>query len=165
MTGPGTYLDSLEQRSLFNAAFLAVLAHASAEGFFDRSGKPMPLPYFYVSLPLALHQETRAALPRTTAGSMWGWVRENPRPLSDLASRVVAMRPLVSRALAFGIAHSALLAEGDGLAPGSLRRRPKTLRPTADWNACRKAAGFVGRWLAGQRTDTASTLALWGLRP
>jgi hypothetical protein len=150
---------------LFNEAFCAVLAHAACRDFSLHGTEAMPLPYAYLILPLALHAPTREALPRTTAASMWPWVRDRAEIMAGLTHRIQAFRPYVSGALLFGVRSRVLIAAPDGLTAGVLRRRPRNLRPTVDWSECLRASAFLGRWFAAQRTDTASTLAIWGLRP
>lgn len=150
---------------LLNEAFCAVLLHYAVKDY-TASGRPaMPLPFAYVVLPMALHEPSRRALPRTTAAAMWPWVHERAEIMAGMTRRVVSLRAYASRALLFGQVHGVIVGTADGIAAGQLRRRPRSLRPTADWNECVRAAGFLGRWFASQQTDTPSTLAMWGLRP
>ncbi|WP_369252948.1 three component ABC system middle component [Geodermatophilus amargosae] len=165
MSAPYATSATPEQRALFNPAFISVLAHACATGFLARAERGMPLPYFYLSLPIALHARDRQVLPGTTGAYMSAWIRGNPEVLAGFPSRVRSLRAIISQGLVFSLRHQALAAANDGLAPRPLRRRPKLLQPTEDWSGCVKAASFMGRWLGSQQTDTASTLALWGLRP
>jgi hypothetical protein len=165
VTQPQEFVLSLEQRALFNPAFISVLAHGAAVGFADKAGRSMPLPFFYVSLTMSLRQDSRRALPQRTTTFMSSWLRANPQALSDLHSVVSEMRDVISAGVRYGVHHQVLTSQGGGLAAQAIRRRPRSLQATDDWSECLKAASFMGRWLGIQQTDTASTLALWGLRP
>ncbi|MGC0274862.1 three component ABC system middle component [Pseudactinotalea sp. Z1739] len=157
-------LDS-ETSVLFNPAFCAVLLHKVCAGYAEKAGAPMPVVYAFLILPNALHKPTRDALPKTTAASMWPWLREHPVLLMDLPDRVRRLRPYTAAAIAYGLGHTILIGALGTLSAGTIGRRPPTLKPTEDWLSCQKAAGFLGKWFAGTDADEATTLAQWGVRP
>jgi ABC-3C biological conflict system middle component len=154
-----------EASTLFNRAFCAVVLNRACASFVRKAESPLPLTYAYIILPNALHKPTRDSLPLTTAASMWSWLRDNPRVLIALADRVQQFKGMTSAAITYGLLHSALASSSGGLLDVRLRRRPRTLYPTNDWNICVKAAEFLGRWFATFGADEATTLARWGLRP
>lgn len=157
-------LDS-ETGSLFNPAFCAMLLHRAAKEYEAKSGKPLPVVYAFIVLPCALHLPTRDSLPSSTATSMWGWVRSHPVLLGDFAERARNFRSFTAAAVRFGLQCGALTGELGSLRAGTLRRRPRDLRPTNDWQDCVQAAQFLGRWLAAVSSDEATVLAQWGVRP
>lgn len=157
-------LDS-ETGVLFNPAFCAVLLNKMCAGYADKAGVPMPAIYAFLILPSALHKPTREVLPKTTAASMWPWLREHPVLLMDLADRVRRFRPYTAAAMTYGLKHAILTSAPGALAAGTLRRRRATLNPTDDWLSCQKAAGFLGKWFGGTNADEVTTLAQWGVRP
>lgn len=160
-----TNLPDTEASALFNAAFCSVVLNRACAGFATKSDLAMPLTLAYLMLPAALHRPTREALPGTSAASIPNWLRDNPLILMDLPQRVRALRGIASRAIVYGLSRTVLIADEGALRAGSLRRRPRTLRPTDDWEACLRSAQFLGRWIANSGSDEATTLAQWGLRP
>ena len=164
MSSPTAALDS-ETSSLFNPAFCAVLLNRASAGYTAKAGQPMPVTFAFLILPSALHKPTRDALPSTTASSMWSWLRGNPMLLMDFAERVRTFRTFTSAAITYGLRQGVLVGSVGVIAPGAIRRRPRTLRPTGDWLACLRAAEFLGKWFGGSDADEATTLAHWGVRP
>ena len=158
-------LPDTEASALFNPAFCAVLLHRACAAFSSQAGAPMPLTFAYLILPSALHLPTREALPKTSAASMATWLREHPLVLSELPARVRAFRDFTSQAIIYGLSRHVLVATDGRLSALSLQRRPRTLRPTQDWEACMRASEFLGRWIGGSGSDEPTTLAQWGLRP
>lgn len=154
-----------EATALFNAAFCAVALNRACAAYSAKADVSMPLTFAYLILPSALHRLTRESLPGTSAASMVNWLRDNPLVLVDLPERIRAFRNLTSQAIVYGLGRTVLTTEAGALRAGSLRRRPRTLRPTDDWESCLRAADFLGKWIAGTGNDEATTLAQWGLRP
>lgn len=162
--GSTVVMDS-ESSTLFNPAFCAVLLHKASVAYEAKAGEPMPLTFPYLILPSALHKGTRDALPSTTAASMWTWLRANPLVLMDFAERVRTFRPFTSASIIYAIRQSVMTGTQGAVKAGTLKRRPRNLRPTADWLECLAAAEFLGKWFGGSNTDEATTLAQWGVRP
>lgn len=160
--GPGF---GSETSALFNPAFCSVLLHNACKGYSEKADAPMPITIAFLLLPTALHRPTREALPGTTATSMWSWLRENPVLVMDLPDRVRGFRPFTAAAITFGLRHAVLSGTHNGLAAGTVGRRPRTLHPTADWNSCLRAAKFLGKWFGVSDIDEANTLAHWGVQP
>lgn len=158
-------LSDSETSRLFNPAFCAVLLNRACFEYSKKATSSMPVTFAFLILPNALHKPTREALPKTTAAAMWGWLRENPILLMDFSRRVETFRPIAGAALAFGLRHGVITSAPGEIHAGRLNRRPRTLKPTDDWNDCIKAAEFLGRWFAGSNIDEATTLAHWGVKP
>lgn len=161
----GPALADTEASALFNPAFCAVVLNRACAGFTSRSDASMPLTFAYLVLPSALHRPTRETLPGTVAASMIAWLRANPLTLVDLPDRIRAFRDLTSQAIVYGLTRRMLASDDGSLRALKLRRRPRTLRPTADWESCLRAADFLGKWIGGSGNDEATSLAQWGLRP
>lgn len=164
MSSPTTVLDS-ETSTLFNPAFCAVLLNKTCAAFGAKAGEAMPVTFGFLILPSALHKPTRDGLPSTTASSMWSWLRANPVLLMDFVDRVRTFRPFTAAGITYGLTRGVLTGSSGTIAAGSIGRRPRTLHPTDDWQACVKAAEFLGRWFGGSDADEATTLAQWGVRP
>lgn len=163
MSVPSTF-DS-EASALFNPAFCALLLNKACVAYEQKARSAMPISFAFLILPSALHKPTRDALPRTTAASMWPWLRDNPVILMDFADRVRTFRTFTGRAVSYGLQHAVLIGSPGSIAAGKLGRRPRSLFPTSDWEDCVKAAEFLGRWFGGTDADQATTLAQWGVKP
>lgn len=161
---PVRSVDS-ETSTLFNPAFCALLLNKACAEYAAKAGTAMPVTFAFLILPSALHKPTRDALPRTTAASMWSWLRSHPLILMDFSNRVRAFRPFTGAAISYGLRHSALPSSPGLIAAGILARRPRTLHPTNDWTDCTRAAELLGRWFGGSDFDEATTLAHWGVKP
>lgn len=164
MSTPLPILDT-ETSTLFNPAFCAVLLHRATKEYTSKAGQLMPVTFAFLVLPSALHKPTRDVLPASTATSMWSWLRAHPTILMDLCDRVRGLQPFTANAIVHGLQHGVLLSELGTLGAGTLRRRPKSLRPTSDWLDCVQAAEFLGRWFGGTGADEPTVLAQWGVRP
>jgi len=156
-----------EEANLFNPAFVATLIDRIAAGHHEGTGEGLPWPLIYVALPAVLHAATRDALPKAKSTSMPAWTSRHPLLVEGVTTRAPALRPLVTEALLFGLAHDVITRDGDRLLPGRRARRSPRLawrEPTADYRSCTEKATFFGRWCAVSGTP-ATIYALWGLRP
>ena len=107
-------VGTAEELALFNPAFLARLLHGTTHEYGKASGTGFPVPLAFLSVTLTLHKPTRDDLPRTSAALMQKWIREHPRHMARLSSRVLGLRPFTGAAIRFGIEHGVLLSQ-DGL--------------------------------------------------
>ena len=157
---------STEEVALFNPAFLVALLHGALTDYEKATERGMAPHLPFLLLPLALHRPTRADLPVLASAQMHKWIRENPRHLVGLDARVVGLRPFVGMAVRFGATHGVIDVRRADLRAGILNRRPIgfAAAETEDVKGCSSAARFLGRWFARQ-PDSATLLALWGLRP
>lgn len=156
----------MEEVALFNPAFLARLLHGTTHECERTSGHGFPVPLAFLSVPIVLHKPTRDDLPRTAAALMQKWIREHPRHMARLSSRVLGLRPFTGTAIRFGIEHGVLVSQDGLLRAGNLLRRPRNVSTfeTIEIEECMKAAQLLGRWFARQ-PDAATALAWWGLAP
>lgn len=155
---------SLEERCLFNPAFMAVLTRDATLAYETERGEPLHVVLPYLLLPLALHRPTRKALPSMKTALMQRWIQGNPVLALGLASRCQGLRPFVSSGLRAGLASGALVPTDHGISAGQIRRKPRGLEFTDDFDECRKTSRFLGRWFGGQE-DAATSLAMWRVRP
>jgi hypothetical protein len=159
-------VGSSEEVALFNPAFLARILHAAASDYEKTVKRAMPVALAFLAIPLVLHKPTRDDLPTNAASQMHAWIREHPRHMARLDTRVVGMRPFVGVAVRFGVQHGLLTSADGRLGAGSVKRRQRghTDLESVEVQTCLRVASFLGRWFARQ-PDTATLLALWGLRP
>ncbi len=140
-----------------NPALLAALVSASAYGYAQEAGHPMPWPLIFIACPLVLHRPTRQALPTTTRTHLSTWVSRNPLIRAGFPARADSLVSFVREALRFGLHQGLLLFENGGL-------RGTQVRPsdTQEAQSLLQAATLVGRWLG--KTDQPSTaFALFGV--
>jgi hypothetical protein len=159
-------IGSSEELALFNPAFLARVLRDAVSDYGSESRQNMPVPVAFLLVPLALHKPTRDDLPTHASSQMQMWIREHPRHMAQLGTRVVGMRSFVGVAIRFGIHHGVLTSEDGRIGAGSVKRRPRGYNESEsiEVRECLRAAKFLGRWFARQ-PDVATLLALWGLRP
>lgn len=159
-------VGSSEEVALFNPAFLARLVRATVVDYVRAAAPSMPVPLAFLVVPLVLHKPTREDLPTHASSQMQRWIREHPRHLAQLNARVLAMRPFTGLAVRFGVQHGVLTSAQGRIGSGTVKRRQRGHGEleSAEVDSCLHAASFSGRWFARQ-PDTATLLALWGLRP
>jgi hypothetical protein len=157
---------SSEELALFNPAFLGRLLHAAVTDYEKDSQQPLPVAITFLIVPLVLHKPTRDDLPAVASSQMQKWIREHPRHLVQLDTRVIGMLPFIGIAVRFGLHHGLLTSTSGRIGAGLLQRRPPgySALETPEVEACLRAARFLGRWFARQ-PDAGTLLALWGLRP
>jgi hypothetical protein len=169
MTRPTPWAErAREESNLLNPAFLAQLIERVATGHRDRIAAALPWPLIYLGLPVVLHKPTRDALPPSVSTSMAVWTRDHPLLVGALAPRAASLRPLVTEALLFGLAHGSIRRDGGMLEPPRRRARRRRddpwTEPTDDFRDCATSAAFFGRWCADSGLP-ATVFALWGVRP
>lgn len=152
----------VEEASLFNPAFLAVLVNEAATGHDKEAGVGLPYALAYLLVPVVLHEPTRRTLPRGVTTSTAAWLRDHGSERAHVGELAVALVPNVRESLRFGLRHGALEWRSGALGAPALRRRPPN-SSTVETDECRARARFCGRWFA-QTGDTADVLELWGLR-
>lgn len=146
----------VEEARIFNPAFCGELIGRTA-GEYHRVGQgALSMVTAFLVLPLTLHRPTREALPRRANTAFAGWVVAHAALLAELPERTRRLRPVSREALLFAFRHEFLAFEGGGLVPGANRVRLRTRLDvsTDEVSATRSAAGLLGRWFAGQGTQT-----------
>ena len=159
-------VGSSEEIALFNPAFLARVLHDAVIDYEKDARQNMPVPLAFLLVPLVLHKPTRDDLPTLASSPSQTWIREPPRHLAQLGTRVVGMRSFVGLAIRFGLHHGVLTSEHGRIGAGSVKRRPRGYNESesVEVQKCLQAARFLGHWFARQ-PDAATLLALWGWRP
>ena len=145
-----------EEARVFNPAFCGELIGRTV-GEYHRIGQgALSMVTAFLVLPLTLHTPTREALPRKANTAFAGWVADNAAVLAELPERARLLRPITREALLFALRHQLLALRRDGLLPGArpLRLGARPAISTDDVKAARSAAALLGRWFAGQATQT-----------
>lgn len=159
---------ALEEASLFNPAFCAILLAKTAGDFKKKSQVLYSFPLSFLVLPIVLHQKTRNSLPGTTVTGLLPWIQEHKELLIDFSTRVQQLQGITRESIMFGLAHDILsMNENGDLGVGTKWVSPTEKRTelfTAEVWSCIDKAGFVGRWFAGAGT-TATIYSAWGIKP
>lgn len=156
---------SVEERTLLNPAFVAVLLWHGADGYRSESGQGLPFPLAFLLVPVALHPGTRQRLPRSVSTSLAGWLEDNQYLRATFPGRARALTTAVREGVGVAL-ETGLMSAGDDAviqAVGRLVRRSDLLQ-TPDSQDALKRARFTGRWFA-RAGSTATIFALWGVRP
>lgn len=151
---------SVEERSLFNPAFLALLILEAARGHESEGSQSLPFPLAFLAVGLGTHDQVQETLPTTIATSMFAWLRDQPLSQLQVISRTREFAPHTREAIRLGLQIDALrLASHGGIQPGSILT-DKALRPLRQSQNL-KGSFFAGRWFA-RAGDSGTILAAWG---
>lgn len=158
---------SREERTLLNPAFCASLLWHATQGYAGTREGLLSFEEAFLVLPIALHKETREALPRDTRTSLAVWLEDNPLTRGRIASRARLLVPFTKEGITFGGLHGFIRLEDGRLRGDAAWKRPvsRTLRSSSDEvRMCSKRAEFAGKWfaLAG---SAPTVLAVMGMRP
>ena len=145
-----------EEARIFNPAFCAELIGRTVGEYHRTRRATLNMVTAFLVLPLTLHRPTREALPGRANTVFAGWVAEHAALLAELPERARRLRPVTREALLFAMRHQLLALEGGGFLPGAkpVLRSARLTVSTDEVNAARNAAGLLGRWFAGQSTQT-----------
>ena len=155
-----------EEARVFNPAFCGELIARTVSEYHRRQRATLSMVTVFLVLPLTLHRPTLDALPGRADTAFAGWIAEHAALLADLPERTRRLRPVSREALLFTLRHQVLALTDGGLLPGTrpVRRNARPAVTTDETDALRSAAGLLGRWFAGQRTQ-ASILQGMGIAP
>lgn len=155
-----------EEARIFNPAFCGELIGRTVWEYNRRRQTVLGIVTAFLVLPLTLHRPTREALPGRANTAFAGWVAEHAALLAELPERARRLRPVSREALLFAVRHQVLSFEDGGLLPGAkpVRRTARPAVSTDEVNDVRSAASLLGRWFAGQHTQT-SILQGMGIAP
>lgn len=156
----------VEEARNLNPAFCAELVARTIGEFHRSRGSPISIAVAFLVLPLTLHKPTRDVLPGRANAAFATWVAENGPLLAELPERVARLRPISREALLFALRYQLLAIRDGELAPGNrpVRAGSRASPNTDDVNEARAAAGLLGRWFAGQATES-SILQGLGITP
>jgi hypothetical protein len=150
-----------------NPPFCCVTITSACAGYRETSNQPLPFALAFMVLPIVLHQQTRKSLPRTIRTSLPGWIQKHAEARIGFPERLIPLRAYTREALQYGLTFE-WIAMGDS---GDIRcattnavvnRAIRLL--DGDAQECVSRARFLGKWF-GSGISTATTMALWGIRP
>ncbi|WP_374193267.1 three component ABC system middle component [Curtobacterium sp. ISL-83] len=161
-------LPNWEQRhpsiaAMVNPALITATVAAAANRFQTVSSSDMPWELSFLIVPMALHQDTRAAIPSRRDSHLPKWVERHPVIHAGLAPRARAMAPFVREGLRYGLRTEQLILHPSGLLHGEpYGRLPR--KNGADVPAIISAASFLGSWF-GTIDDPPTVFAVLGVTP
>lgn len=151
---------SVEERSLFNPAFLTLLVLEAARGHESEGAQPLPFPLAFLAVGIGTHDQVQETLPTTIATSMFAWLRDQPLAQLQVVSRTREFAPHTREAIRLGVQIDVLrLGTRGGIQTGSIAAN-KSLRALRKSQNL-KGSLFVGRWFA-RAGDPGTILAAWG---
>jgi hypothetical protein len=151
----------IEQRTLLNPAFLAVLVTEAARGYVEERRSPLPFALVFLAVPVIVHEPTRESLP-TISTSMFAWLQRHPQARVHIPPLAVQFVSPVREAVRLGARHGALAFTARGALEPAALSKPARGAQTGDLLRCRSRAHFVGRWMA-RAGDPGTVLSAWGL--
>lgn len=165
---PGMELQSWEARStvtaaMLNPALIALIVTVAANRYEHDAGEPMPWELSFLVVPMALHADTRSAVPNRINSLLPKWVNENPIIAAGLGPRAEATAAYVREGLRWGLRAGALTLNNEGQFSGTVHGRFRKT-DTADLREVVETARFLGRWFASVGS-TATVFALLGVQP
>ncbi len=155
----------IEISHLLKPACCSTLLCESIAGCKQENGAGMPYSIAFLVLPVVLHKPTRDFLPKSIATKLHAWIQDNQSVRIGFAERVRWTIPYTKEGLHYASMAQLICISDDGLLVLKKKRLKKLPWPkTSEPSVCKNKAYFIGRWfsLAG---DTATLLAMWGVRP
>ena len=156
-----------EEAHLLNPAFCCLVVAAASAGYLESNQEPLPFALSFMVLPITLHRSTRETLPHTTRTSIPAWLQQHPEARLGFHDRLMALQPHTREAIRYGISFEWITVHRVGrircLASESSYRNALRLLD-GDARDCLVRGRFLGKWLGGG-ASTATTMALWGVRP
>ena len=155
----------IEIAHLLNPAFCSILLRESVIGCEQQAGTGMSYASSFLVLPVVLHKPTRDLLPRSIATKLHPWIQENQSVRIGFAERVRWTVPYTREALQYASSANLIdISDGGLLVSKKIKFKKLSWPKISEPSVCKTKARFVGRWfsLAG---DTATLLAMWGVRP
>jgi hypothetical protein len=149
--------------AMLNPAVVAVAIAAAADRYEDFSGEPMPWELIYLVVPMALHRDTREALPARVSSHPANWVTEHAVLQAGLPARASGLAPYVREGFRFGLRTGAIAIVQSGRLSGTLERKLER-EAAGDLPLIVTASAFLGRWFAHIGTP-ATVFALFGVAP
>src|SRR4051794_39424087 len=98
----------VEQRTLFNPAYLAVLITEAARGHHEERATPLPYPLAFLAAAIASHDSVSEELPTSVATSVFAWLGDHPWAQVRIASRSQELAPHIQEAIRLGLRQKAL---------------------------------------------------------
>lgn len=120
----------------------------------------VPWPALFLVLPIALHPETRDAMPRDTRITLAKWAVRHDTLVADLEARANAMADATRRGIRHGLRVGRLRLEGAFMFDAG-RPKPSVASWPKELSSSSRAAKMYGRWLAG--LEPHETLELLGI--
>lgn len=133
---------------LLNPAFCALVLRAAVRGYCEEREDGLPYAIAFLVLPLALHQRSRQALPKTVATRLAFWVAEEQQLRIGLADRARALVPYTKEALIYALRDPLIVFNGGRLQPAKRRLKDIPWPDSSEPSKCVDAARLIGRLFA-----------------
>ena len=153
---------SPEASALFNPVLTSELIVTACYWRDQTDGQGIDWPALFLILPIALHPETREAMPRDARITLAKFAVRQGSLVAELDARVTTMADATRRGIRHGLRTGRLQLDRSTM---HSTVRPKAPQPSwpNELSASAKAAKMYGRWLAGVETHEALELLGIGL--
>ncbi len=153
-----------EVANLLNPVFCALLIRFFVDGYAKEGGKEVDPSLCFLALPLALHRDTRQALPGRTSTTLHSWVEQHQELRVGFSRRCRGLVPITKEAITYGSSASLIRVNESGSLCVGEAKLPGKRGKTEEIVACEKASFFVGRWFSLAGTPE-RIYSLCGVRP
>lgn len=157
-----TWRRSPEASALFNPVLTSELIVTACYWRNETDGQGIDWPALFLILPIALHPETRNAMPRDTRTTLAKWAVRHGSLVAELEAHANTMADATRRGIRQGLRTERLRLDQATMRSGVRPKAPQSSWPT-ELSASAKAAKMYGRWLAGVETHEAFELLRIGL--
>lgn len=157
---PRRWIRSPEALALFNPVLTSELILTACYWREREDGGGIDWPTLFLVLPIALHPETRIAMPRDVRTTLAKWAVRNGPLVAELEPRTEVMIDASRRGIRHGMRLGRLRLEGATMR-AEARPRPVASTWPEELAASSRAAKMYGRWLAG--VETYEALELLGI--
>lgn len=149
--------------NMLNPALIGSTIATTATTYARESGDGLPWELTFLTVPMALHRDTREALPTRVSAHIDKWVTGHAALNSGLAGRMISMRPYVREGIRYAIRTGELSIANGGTLVSDFRP-PSRRTTTPELELIIKRAGFLGRWFACAGS-VATLYTLFGVAP
>lgn len=151
------WIRSPEALALFNPVLTSELILTACYWREQEDSGGIDWPALFLVLPIALHPETRSAMPRDARTTLAKWAVRNGPLVAELETRTEVMIDATRRGIRHGMRLGRLRLVGPTMT-AQARPRPITSSWPEELAASSRAAKMYGRWLAGVETHEALEL-------
>jgi hypothetical protein len=136
-----------------------------AKEYNKNTNSKFPFAFTFIVLPILLHKETRARMPRSIKTYFFVWVEENDDLFFDFAIRTSNIVKFTKEALTFLLAYQKIsLTEKGEITTNPINSKVSTYPDYFEYNEIIKKAEMLGKWLSST-TDAKSIYSFFRITP
>lgn len=93
----------IEISNLFNPAFCLLIIKSFLDEYQKKTGKGIDYILVFLILPIVLHKNTRAILPKTTNTKMHSWIQNNQEVKISIIQRIDNLAEFTKESIIYGM--------------------------------------------------------------